>query len=197
MFYESPRFPDYLAYGLVEGPAFSSTVIQVKSGAESRNQQWSQELHTFDGSTTGRKQSERDEITSFFRTMAGRINGFRIKDYADFQDGGAGLLRATTIANVYQLIKRYTSGSQTYNRDITKPISPIVLSGGGSYTVDYTTGLVTVVSGAIPTAWTGQFDVPARFDHDDLKWDLVTRAGGGIIYQAQQLRIVELRIVTP
>ena len=84
-FYESPRFPDYLAYGLVVGPGYATSIVRTSSGREQRNQNWSVELHEFDGSTTTRTQAERDEIDAFFRTMYGRTHGFRVKNYSDFQ----------------------------------------------------------------------------------------------------------------
>lgn len=196
-FYESPRFPDYLAYGLLVGPAFNTDVVRVKSGAESRNQLWEQELHEFDGTTTARTAAERLEITSFFRTMKGRTHGFRIKDWSDYQDEGAGVLTLLgSPANTYQLAKRYTSGNQTYDRPITKPVSgTVAIQGGGTYSLDTTTGIVTHTAGNAPTGWTGEFDVPARFDQDDLKWE-VQGSGSGRLYLANSLKIVELRIET-
>lgn len=186
-FYESPVFPDYLAYGLQVGPAFSTTVVRVQSGAESRNQLWEAELRSFDGSTTHRTPVERNEITAFFLAMRGRLHGFRIRDISDYLvAAGEGVLIAVTGGN--QLAKRYTSGALTYDRPIYKPRSAITLVGGGS--VDYTTGLVT---GGSPTSWTGAYDVPARFDQDELPWEVAAPHGSSKMFVANAMRIIETR----
>lgn len=192
-FYESPRFPNYLAYGLELGPMFASDVVRVSSGHESTNQRWSQALRVFDGSTTHRTPAQRTEIESFFKTMRGRTHRFRVKDLTDFLDDNAGIVTLVS-GNIYQMYKRYTSGAQTYDREIRKPVDPVVITGGGSYTVDYTTGRVTHNSGNAPTGWIGAFDVPVRFDHDELKFEVATRSGGQIYYRATELRLVEVRV---
>lgn len=196
-FYESPVFPDYLAYGLQVGPMFSSTVVRTLSGSESRNQLWENALHSFDGATTHRTQAERDVITDFFLAMRGRVHSFRVRDVSDYNVvASEGVFEAVGSPTAYQLMKLYASGSLTYYRPIYKPRSAISITGGGSYTVDYTTGIVTRNSGAAPTAWTGTFDIPARFDQDELMWEVAAPHGNSMLYLAQQMRIVETRDIT-
>jgi uncharacterized protein (TIGR02217 family) len=195
-FYESPAFPRKLAYGLHAGPGYATDVLRLKSGSESRNQNWSLPLHVFDGSTTARTQAERDEIDAFFRAMRGRTHGFRLFDPGDNAVTTSGTDGIVTLisGSSYQLYKRYTSGAQSSDRKITKPVSgSTTIAGGGTYSLDTTTGIITHSGGAAPTGWTGSFDVPVRFDHDELRWSIVDRAGGGYIYVAEQLRMVELR----
>ena len=77
----------------------------------------------------------------------------------------------------FQLVKRYASGSQTWERTITKPVvgSVTVAIDGVEQTtgwsVDTTTGLITFTTapatGATITAGF-EFDVPVRFDTDTL-----------------------------
>ena len=76
-------------------------------------------------------------------------------------------------------------------------------SGAGpfTFTIGTTTTGLTASGGtafAYPQAaealtWAGQFDVPVRFDHDNLLWTIVDRSAGEYVYQAEQLRMVELR----
>jgi uncharacterized protein (TIGR02217 family) len=188
-FLETPRFPDYLAFGLVVGPVDSRTTIRTDGGQVFTNLNWSHYLTRFDGTTTARTQAQRDEIDNFFRAV--RADGFRIRDYSDYQAGAFGVLTAIT-STTFQLGKMYSKGSATYTRKITKPVSTIALSGGGTYTVDYTTGIVTKVSGANPTAWTGEFDIPVRFEANELTWQVVGRAAGGLMYVADQLKMMEI-----
>lgn len=192
MFYESPVFPDYLAYGLVVGPAFNTTVVRVQSGAESRNQLWEYDLRAFDGTTTHRTQVERNEITAFFLAMRGRLHGFRIRDVSDYQVAeGEGAFEQIDDTH-FQLHKYYSLQTLAYTRPIYKPRGVIEVDGAGSYTVDYATGIVTA-TGAVPSSWTGLFDVPARFDQDELPWEVAERGAGGLLYIATSMRIIETR----
>lgn len=196
-FIESPIFPDYLAYGLVVGPQFATDVIEVKSGRETTNRRWEQARRIWDGSTTHRTHAERNEISGFFAAVAiGRANAFRVRDVTDYTDDGAGVLTSVTSspANTYQLGKTYVSGAYTHTRSIYKPRSPIVVTGGGSYSVDYTTGIVTHTAGPAPTGWTGEYDVPVRFDHDSLMWEIAAKNGGNYLYVAREMRLIEVRI---
>lgn len=190
-FHESPRFPDHLAFGLVVGPLDSRTRIRTESGLVTINVNWAHYLTKFNGSTTHRTQAERDEIDAFFRAV--RADGFRIKDWADYKSDSRGVLTAIDSTH-FQLGKTYTSGSTTYTRKISKPISTITLTGGGSYSVDYTTGIVTKISGANPTAWSGEFDVPVQFDTDELYWQIATRAGSGLMFVCDELTMTEMRL---
>jgi len=191
-FIETPSFPDQLAYGLVVGKTDSRTRVMTNSGAVAVNRNWAHYLTRFEGGTTARTQSQKDEIDAFFAAVG--VSGFRIKDWSDFQAGTAGVCTLIS-GNTYQLGKNYTAGSTTYTRKIQKPKSgTLAIAGGGSYTVDYTTGIVTRNSGAAPTTWTGEFDVPARFEVDELMWQVSTRAAGGLMFICDNLTIMEIRL---
>lgn len=191
-FIESPAFPDQLAYGLVVGKTDSRTRVMTNSGAVTTNRNWAHYLTRFDGSTTARTQAQKDEIEAFF--LAVGINSFRIKDWSDFEAGSSGVCTLIS-GNNYQLGKTYVAGSNTYTRKIQKPKNgTVAIAGGGSYTVDYTTGIVTRNSGAAPTTWTGEFDVPARFDADSLEWQISNRGGGGLLFICDQLTMMEIRL---
>lgn len=191
-FLETPRFPELISYHAVGGPAYLTTVVQVESGSEYRDQAWTQALSKYDVSHAARTKAYSDQIVAFFRIARGRTNGFRFKDWADFEDKGGGIFVMLT-STTFQMYKRYTSGSSTEDRKITKPVSPVVVTGGSSPSVNYTTGVVTVSSGT-PTSWTGTFDVPCRFDTDDLKGEILDSSGGIFVMGYQSIPIVELRL---
>ncbi len=69
-----------------------------------------------------------------------------------------------------------------------------VVVGSGTYTVDSTTGIITKTSGSAPTAWTGEFDVPCRFDTDQMQMESITRAGGNLLTSWKSIPIVEIRL---
>lgn len=190
-FLETPRFPDQLAYGLIVTTQDSRTRVRTDSGLVTINVNWAHYLTKFNGTTTHRTQAERDEIEAFFRAV--RADGFRIKDWADYKSDSRGVVTAID-ATHFQLGKTYSSGSATYTRKITKPISAITVSGGGSYSVDYSTGIITKSSGANPTGWSGEFDVPVQFDADELPWVVASRSGDGLMYVCDQLSMTEMRL---
>ena len=194
MFIETPVFPDYLAPGLELGPMFATDVIRVNSGHEASNVRWSQALRVWNGATTHRTEAERLAIEAFFLAAKGRANPFRLRDITDYKDEGRGVVTLVS-GNVYQLGKTYTSGAQIHTRDIRKPRSgEVSVQGGGTYSLDTTTGRVTHTGGGVPTGWTGLFDVPVRFDHDQLVFEFAGRSQTKPVFLAQELRLVEVRV---
>ena len=202
-FIESPRFPDVIAFSAIGGPGFSTNIITLTSGYESRNINWTSSRYGFDLAIPVRTQSEVDEINAFFRIMKGRANGFRFKDWSDFF-----ATDSTVIAlgdDAYQMQKIYTAGTETNSRIITKPVAETIqIYVGGtevtsgyspSCTLDEETGIIYFedTPGGTVT-WSGEFDVPVRFDTDTLKWRVVDRGSDGLLYQVESLPLVELRI---
>jgi uncharacterized protein (TIGR02217 family) len=196
-FYESPRFPDDISRGATGGAAYLTDVTVVASGYENRNAAWSQARMVWDVSLAPRAQTDWQILLAHFRSVRGRLHGFRFKDWSDYAAAvGAGILTATGVTDEYQMYKRYSSGAQTEDRLIAKPITgKITLAGGGTYVVDYATGKVTRSAGAAPTGWSGEFDVPCRYDTDAMKGTLVHRTPtGGEIMEWHSIPIVELRL---
>lgn len=195
-FYESPRFPEDISYEAVCGPEWRTNVIELNSGHETRNQNWSIARGQYEVAHAARVQSKLDTLLDFFRAVRGRTHGFRFKDWSDFQvTASQGVLTALG-GGTYQLYKRYTSGAQTYDRKIQKPVlGSVAVAGGGSYSVDSTTGVVTHNSGAAPTGWSGEFDVPCRFDTDLMQAAIVSRnSGSGLLYSWDSIKIREIRL---
>lgn len=186
-FLESPRFPGCPSFGFTSTPMFATDVTRVASGRETRNRNWSRPLHRFDVEVGPRLQEDIEAVSEFFYAVGGQECGFRFKDYADFKscalsaapshtDQPLLLIAADTSDPVYQLTKRYTAGSRSQDRDILKPVEDTILIGrDGSmmtsgYTLDPTTG--TVIFDDDQTGhtltWGGEFDVPVRFESDQL-----------------------------
>jgi uncharacterized protein (TIGR02217 family) len=99
----------------------------------------------------------------------------------------------------FQLVKTYGSSFAPYMRTISKPVSGTVRVAtngieqpvGSAFNCDPTTGLVTFpvppAPGAAITAGYS-FDVPVRFDTDELDIDLSTFEAGGI----PQIPLIEI-----
>ncbi len=197
-FYESPRFPDKISFGAEGGPRYSTDVVQTSGGYEYRNQGWVYPLHAWTVGHDARLDSKFGDLRAHYRSMKGRANGFRFKDWSDFKcpdDGGVGRFQQLDSTH-FQMAKLYGLGSPTEVRKITKPIAgTISVTGGTVSSTDYTTGIVTMSSGT-PTIWTGEFDVPCRYDTDQMDESIIDRHGanGQLIVGWQGIRIVEIRI---
>ncbi len=99
----------------------------------------------------------------------------------------------------YQLIKTYGTGLRDYARKITKPVAGslrVAVQGAEvtDFTVNTLTGVVTFGPAHVPAlnavVTAGfEFDVPVRFDTDQLKINLVSFAAGDI----PDIPIVEVR----
>lgn len=190
-FIETPRFPDAIARGTQYGPAYLTRVARNVGGYEARNQNWSLPLYEGDVSHGAKTQALIDDLLAFFHGVAGMQNGFRFKNFNDYQAAGAQGTLVLLTASTWQMYKTYTYGALSKARKISKPVSgTITVEGGGSYTLDATTGIITKTAGADPTSWTGQFDDPVRFNVDKFLPISLTSA----IYNLPSIPIIEIRI---
>src|SRR3984957_6841280 len=187
MSFDETELPLRVGFGSGGGPSFSTEVVVIDSGYERRNQNWSQARRAFDARTGVRSATDAATLLPFFHARAGRARGFRLKDWSDYPTAAdnisAPAFTDQTIATgdgstlVFQLVKNYTSGGVTHTRMITKPVSGSILIGvngihqSSGFSGDTTTGLVTFASapGSGQNIIAGfQFDVPVRFDTDQL-----------------------------
>lgn len=205
-FLETPRFPVSIAFHAVGGPGYLTQITAVESGFEQRLSLWTFARGQWDVGNVVDTLANYQTLVKFFRAVGGKRDGFRFQDPADNTDAGAGVLGLTGLGNgvttVFQMYKNYVTGANKDQRAIRKPVSGTLAffdnGGAVSPTVDTTTGLVTF--GAAPAnghtlTWTGSFDVPVRFDTDDLKIELVDRqgAGGDLLCRWAQIPLIEIR----
>ncbi len=184
------QFPPDISYGATGGAGFQTDIIVVNSGFEQRNATWADSRCIFDVSHGVKTQTQLNELIAFFRVMKGRANGFRFKDWSDFSVATGQGIFTTLTATTFQMYRRYTTSGNNHDRKITKPVNgTIVVTGGSGVSINYTTGVVTVTSGT-PTEWTGEFDVPCRFDTDQMKVGLENYN----IYSWGNIPVVEIRI---
>lgn len=204
--FDEVQFPVSIALGATGGPGWSTVVVTLSGGYEKRNQNWANARSKWDVSTGIKDPADMAAVIAFFRARFGRAVGFRFKDWLDFNatnEPCGGL--ASGGNTVFQLQKTYTSGPGNSVRKISKPVaSPapkIYLNGvlktiTTDYTLDLTTGILTMTAAPsyVPT-WTGQFDVPVRFDIDDLDVAIESMQDAGVfLSRAAKIPIVELRI---
>jgi uncharacterized protein (TIGR02217 family) len=147
-------------------------------------------------------------VIAFFEERRSRLFGFRFRDRTDWRSGPPSreptpldqrIGTGTGAERSFQLMKAYGSAFAPYSRSIAKPVGGTVrvaLNGveqavGSGFNCDPVTGIVTFVAappvGAIITAGFA-FDVPVRFDTDELDIDLSTFEAGGI----PQIPLIEI-----
>ena len=186
MAFHEVRFPEDISRGARGGPERRTQVVELASGEEERNAGWANSRRRYDVAYGIRRADDLAAVVAFFEARGGRLHGFRFKDWADYKSGlpsaaispadqeiGTGNGSLTEFA----LLKRYSSGAQSWTRVIAKPVagSVRVALGGveqmSGWTVDTSTGVVTFdtapAAGVAVTAGFA-FDVPVRFDTDAL-----------------------------
>lgn len=145
------RFPDNISYGAMGGPEYSTNVVEVTSGFEQRNQNWSLPRFTADVAHAARTREQNEELIAFFHVAKGKANSFLYKDWADYQCTQDTGVLANIDTGQHQLYKRYSNSAGYQDRKITRPKNgTVTVYSNGSpltATIDYTTGIVTETAG--------------------------------------------------
>jgi uncharacterized protein (TIGR02217 family) len=209
MAFDEVRFPVEISRGSSGGPERRTEIVTTASGHEERNTRWASSKRRYNAGFGVKSLNDIHMVVAFFEERRGRLHAFRWKDHADFKSCAPGDAIAATdqvigvgdgVTTTFQLVKRYGSGLRDHVRAITKPVAgPVVIAVNGvpttSFTLDATTGLVTFLGGSIPgiaaqvTAGFA-FDVPVRFDTDQLSINLQNFAAGDI----PEIPVVEVRL---
>jgi len=186
MAFHEIRFPDNISRGARGGPERRTQIVELASGDEERNASWANSRRRYDAAYGVRRTDDLAAVVAFFEARNGRLYGFRWRDWGDYKsclpsgtpaasDQAIGTGDSTT--TVFQLVKAYTSGAQSWVRSITKPVAGTVsvavdgTAQASGWSVDATTGLITFTTApANSAALTAgfEFDVPVRFDTDRL-----------------------------
>jgi len=186
MAFHEARFPDNISRGARGGPERRTQVVELASGDEERNASWANSRRRYDVAYGIRRADDLAAVVAFFEARNGRLHGFRYKDWADYKSSTPSQAITPTDQQIgtgtgslktFQLVKPYTSGAQTWTRTIVKPVVGTVRVALGTveqmsgWTVDTTTGIVSFTlapgNGVIVRAGF-EFDVPVRFDSDQL-----------------------------
>jgi uncharacterized protein (TIGR02217 family) len=209
MTFHEVRFPAAHSVGSTGGPERRTEIVTLKNGFEERNSPWAHSRRRYDAGLGVRSLDDLAELIAFFEARHGQLHGFRWKDWTDYkscapsavpspQDHALGT--GDGERRVFQLIKAYASGGQSYTRPITKPVPGTVVLAvagstldGGDLSIEASTGRVELavapVEGAIVTAGF-EFDVPVRFDTDRINASLAGFAAG----EVPSIPVVEVRV---
>lgn len=170
-----------VAYGFRVIPAYDTRIAPLDNGQEKRNVNRTRARRRYTAVYMNFTEELFEPLLAMYHAAKGAAYGFRFKDWSDYRVV-LGSIGNTPGANTtaVQLVKKYTAGSQTTTRTITKPVAGTVTvyqdNGYGTFvekpgTIDTTTGLFTPT-----TNWTAgralkasfEFDVPVRFASDEM-----------------------------
>jgi uncharacterized protein (TIGR02217 family) len=196
------RFPTDVARGARGGPQRRTDIVTLASGREHRNARWSQSRRSYDAGYGVKTLDALHAVVTFFEERRGRLTGFRWRDRLDCRSGPPSQIPQATdqvigtgdgTTRSFQLVKRYGALHAPWTRLIAKPVAGTVrvaVAGvekvtPADFTVDAATGLVTFAVGKAPGSGAQvtagfEFDVPVRFDTDELEIDLSAFAAGDI-----------------
>lgn len=191
---DNVRLPVDVERGAEGGPGFKTTVTTLANGVEQRNQEWSTMRGQWNVGYGLQSLTALQTVYEFFISRRGRARGFRFRDWADYKAVEQTVGTVTGEANQRQLQKVYGSGETVYTRTITHPVADsLTVYVDTLATEDYTlqpNGILLFGSdpGANVVA-TFEFDVPVRFDIDDLRLQLQHYDAG----QIPNIPVVELK----
>lgn len=178
--FHEARLPARLAFGCTGGIERRTEVVTLASGFERRTSPWTFGRRRYLIATSARPLDEVAELVAFFEARGGRLAGFRFRDPTDFKscapsgapaagDQSIGTGDGTT--RTFQLTKAYGGAVRPIAKPVAGTVKVAVAGAAAPFSVDTTTGLVTLNSapaaGAAVTAGF-EFDTPVRFDLDRL-----------------------------
>lgn len=197
MFNET-RLLDKVAYGSQFGQEFNTRIVQLRSGHEKRNANWTLPLGRYSVLYQAIKPDDHMLVKGAHMACMGSLIPFRFKDWSDYIATNEALGTGTGSSQDLQLVKAYSFGPLTLTRNIVKPVSGTVtvyVDGvATAATIDYTTGIVTITADTdAAITWSGEFDVPVRFDSDRLDCDPVAQQSNQF-YLTANVDLVEVRL---
>lgn len=191
MAFDDVRLPTAISRGATGGPERRTDIVTTASGREERNSRWAHSRRRYNIGFGVKTIAQLQEVIAFFEGRRGKLHAFRFKDHADYkscaanalpQDSDQVLGTGTGAQAAFQLVKHYGAPSRDYVRNITAPVTGSVLVAvngvaTANFTLNATTGVITFNAGSIPpngaTVTAGfEFDVPVRFDTDEITVNL-------------------------
>lgn len=217
--YIAASFPERIAFGARALPGWQTLLGRTIGGWENANEDWEDARHEYEVAHAIRTQSEYAAVRAHFHMARGRARKWRFPDPLDYHTNESGIngtgedtrqpALATATANQYQAHKRYGTGVDAYDRKITRlrtgTIAVYRTRGAtitnitGSTTIAVETGIFTVTGhvGGDTYQWTGEFDVPCRYDVDRLPAAIPNKQGGTnapeLFVEGGAIPIVEVR----
>lgn len=210
MAFHDVRYPTNLSFGSSGGPERRTEIVTLVNGFEERNSPWQDSRRRYDAGHGMRSLDDLETLIAFFEARRGQLHAFRWKDWSDYKTCRPSQTVSATdqvlgtgdgVRTVFQLVRVYASGGQSYTRILAKPVAgtvKVAVNGvarvaGTDFSVNTDTGAVTfnVPPGAGLAVTAGcEFDVPVRFDTDRISTSLATFQAGEI----PSVPVIEVRV---
>ncbi|SJZ64979.1 DUF2460 domain-containing protein [Consotaella salsifontis] len=205
--FSEERFPLRLALGTSGGPERRTDIVRLSTGYENRNQRHRHSSRHYDAGSGVKSLADLAAVLEFFEARRGKLTGFRFRD--PFDHGSTRFGKAVTpfdqtiatgdgSTSAFALSKAYGHGEGAYRRPIEKPVAGSIrvavdgIEQTQGFAVDAKTGLLAFdtapAAGAVISAGF-EFDVPVRFDLDQLVINLAAFEAGEI----PSIPLVEIR----
>ena len=187
MSFLNERLPVDVAPGAGSSPTFSTNVKRLRGGGEYRNALWSDPLRSYRLQYPGRDaQRIEDELLTFLMKTQGSFRAFRARDWSDYKVTDAPVATGDGVTYWFRLYKPY----DTYSRRISLPVAGSVsvklngsLISAFDYAIDSEKGVIVFINPPAPgvtITWSGEFDVPVRFEDDGFEISMVA-TGKGVV----------------
>ena len=187
--FSETRLPARLAFGSTGGIERRTEVAALASGYETRATPWAHGRRRYSLAAALHSLDDLAELLAFFEARRGRLQGFRLADFADSRSCAPSAVPGPRdqwlgtgdgTATVFALSKTYGTGAGAYVRTITKPVDGTVrvavagieLAAGRDFTADPVTGRISFSlppSAGLAVTAGFQFDTPVRFDTDRIE----------------------------
>ncbi len=182
-------------------------VVALGSGHERRIARWADARRRWQVGYGVKRLDDLHAVIAFFEARRGPLHAFRFRDWSDWKScpplgtpspTDQRIATGDGSTTTFRLIKRYADAAGESVRRITRPVPGsvrIAIAGAeqtSGVTVNHDNGEITFdtapANGAIITAGY-EFDVPARFESDELRIDLSAFQAG----VAPDIAIIEIR----
>ncbi len=165
-------------YGWEGGPEFRTRIVEMPTGRERRNGEWSQPRHRYTAPFVNITKQAYREVKRMHLVCRGQLNAFRFRDELDYEADGEAFALGTGAQTTFQLSKvSVLDGIEYFRHVYALAEAPVVLVNGTitAVTADLERG--TVVFAAAPAdgaviSWSGIFDIWVRFNQDYLPFSL-------------------------
>lgn len=205
---EAPVFPVASSQGTGVGPGFKTDVLRIESGHELRETANINNRNRFTVSLVNKKQSELENLIALTHIMRGRGRVFRYKDWLEFKtttpDGTIGISDQTIgigdgTTTAFQLTKTFFKDTEKNNvdhiRTITRPVLGTVRVSIDdvetfAFRIDYGSGKIfftTAPAADEVIKWGGEYDVPCRFDNDDIRLNMKAFRNGDSSFDLKEV----------
>lgn len=178
MAYRAITFQECFGFGWIGGAEFKTRVVELISGRERRNAEWSQPRHRYSAPLNNISSEQYAQIKAMHLNCRGKLDAFQFLDELDYQSDEDIFDAGDGTKTTFQLGKYSIVDNVPYKRNVYAPdqegfqvYADDVLVDPGSYTVDWLRGIITfntAPANNVILTWSGTFKVWVRFDNDYL-----------------------------